>query len=254
MAHPASRRKNSSSSLERQNSKKNECGTCLTTVAKKDKALQCELCEIRYHTSCEKIDEETYELIMKDSMKDVPLIHWYCSKQCNKVASKYLGGVMHLEREVQKLSEKVSQVDKTLADLSEGKLPEKMVQKVKEISQQCSKSPADVQEQKTLMKDIITEREKEQRAEMEERARRKNNLMVFGIPESTKNKDERAKEDKTVIKQLLEEIKVDQNPFEYRRIGKPQDNDSSKSRPVRITFQSEKIRDDALKAYHRIRK
>ena len=121
----ASGRKMSNTSLKRQNSRKHECGTCSNTVAKKDKALQCELCEIWYHATCEKIDEDTYELIRRDSAKDVPMIHWYCSKQCNKVASKYLGGVLHLEKEVQKLSEKVSQVDKSLTDLQEGKFSEK---------------------------------------------------------------------------------------------------------------------------------
>ena len=98
----------SNTSLDRQSSKKKYCGICSATVLKKDKALQCELCEFWYHTSCEKMDDDTYDLIIKDRAKEVPMIHWYCSKQCNKVASKYLGGVLHLEREVQKLTKKLT--------------------------------------------------------------------------------------------------------------------------------------------------
>lgn len=245
----------SNPSLEKQNTKKTDCGICSVTMTKKDKALQCELCELWYHTSCENLDDDTYDLIMKDSKKEVPLIHWYCSKQCNKVASKYLGGVLHLEREVQKLSEEVAHIDKSLAALNEGKLPEKLARAVKDISQQCAQTSTDALEQKMMGIDIITEREKEKLAEIEERVKRKNNLMVFGLPENKeKNRDGRMDEDKLLIRELLEEINIDQNPVEHRRIGKFQQGDNNKSRPVRITFSSEAVRDDALKAYHRTRK
>ena len=47
---------------------------------------------------------------------------------------------------------------------------------------------------------------------------------------------------------------MDHSPFVHRRIGKFQENDGTKNRPVRVTFSSETIRDDTLKAYHRKRK
>lgn len=249
---------------------KDDCGTCSLVVAERDKALQCDLCELWFHASCEKIDSATYELIKKDSKKGRPAIHWYCSKQCNIVAAKYLGGVTHLERKVNVLTEKVAKVDQSVAGLKEGKLPQNMIEAVKVISQQYVQNPPDTEEQRTIVKEIIAERENDQicglkdiisskerehMEEIEERVGRRNNLMLFGLPENrTENKEERTERDEEQLKTLLDEVRVAQRPVEIRRIGRFQESDSSKLRPLRITFSSESARDEVLKAYHRVRR
>ena len=73
---------------------------------------------------------------MKDSRKDCPLIHWYCSKQCNKLAPKFLSGMTQIQKQVDNLTEQVAQVDMKITEVQEGKFTPKMIDTVKEISKE----------------------------------------------------------------------------------------------------------------------
>jgi hypothetical protein len=93
---------------------------------------------------------------------------------------------------------------------------------------------------------ILESRGEEHITELEERMKRKHNLILFHLPRS-KNKDREARlrEEKEMINELLTEVKVDHKPLEHRRIGKftkAAKPEEQKHRPVRLTFSSETMR------------
>ncbi|KAL8600648.1 hypothetical protein ACOMHN_006714 [Nucella lapillus] len=109
------------------------CGKCDEPCKDDQNSLQCELCDIWYHTTCENIDEATYQILKKDSEKKA-VIHYYCSKTCNNAAVKFLRGLLKIEKDVESLQAKMTEVDTKLANIQEGKFTQGMIQTGKEIT------------------------------------------------------------------------------------------------------------------------
>ena len=249
------------------NSSNEKCMYCKVAILKKDKSLKCALCHTSFHTSCHDIDDLTYEAVLKDRKRETPLIKIYCSKQCNIAVDKYLTGVMSLEKEVKKIDETVKKIDEKVVALEEGKFTSQMIETVKAITEtHCAEvilpqvstatgawSP--ISESKVEgLKSIISSQEKEQLAEMEDRISRKCNILVFRMEEKeNKSIDNRMKEEKKKINKLLRASKTDHKPTEIRRLGKYNSN-NPKPRPLKVSFESEKARDEVLKSFHRARK
>ncbi|XP_047740696.1 uncharacterized protein LOC125179243, partial [Hyalella azteca] len=215
-----------------------------------------------------RIDDTTYNALTQDGGKANALLHYFCSKQCNKPASKFLRRLIEMEQEVSRLTEHVGRVDGRVAEIEKGNFTPEMADAVKEITRdQAAANPAGtslvevenliVNKTQELYSEVV-ERDRKQLVELEERVKRKSNLILFQLAEKKNlDRESRAKEDNEQINRLLAEIKVDHRPLDHRRIGKfteavaPQDQ---KRRPVCLTFSSEAVRDDVLKAYHKIKK
>ena len=72
---------------------------------------------------------------------------------------------------------------------------------------------------------------------MEERERRKCNIMVFNVPESgSHDKEENIIHDKSLVKQILEEIETQANVQKMYRVG---DSDGSNARPLKVILTSD---------------
>ena len=48
------------------------CGICLKPVAKNHKAVKCDYCDLWIHIKCNKINTQTYNLLLNDNSA------WYC--------------------------------------------------------------------------------------------------------------------------------------------------------------------------------
>ena len=48
------------------------CGICLNPIAKNHKAVKCDNCDLWIHIKCNKINEQTYNLLINDNTV------WYC--------------------------------------------------------------------------------------------------------------------------------------------------------------------------------
>lgn len=237
-----------------------KCGICSKRVLVKDKALQCEICLVWYHCSCEQIDDQAYNLICDDTGKTDPLFHYFCSKQCNKPASKFLRSLIELESEVQKLSGRVAgvesrvvQVDSRMEEMASGKFTPAMIETVKEIS--LVHATGNASGQRSEVASLIRATTKEELAEMEDRGRRKTNVLIFGLGEDKeKAMDDRRKEDEKRVGQLLKAIELEQKtPIDLRRLGVYSGGDE-KVRPLRLTFNSEASRNEVVAAFHRAKK
>ena len=218
-----------------------KCPKCdVTVVPKKDEYLACKLCDSVWHKQClpTALDEETFQLLKRNEKKDLNL-YWYCTKQCDRAAAKFLSGMAYLEEEVTKTKEKVGVIENKVENIREGKFSEKMTEKVKTIAQEMMQATgaADVEE-------IVNTKAKEQLAEAENRAKRQTNLIIFKLPESKKpNNDDRKKEDRDKIINVLTECEINHELVDTTRLGKAsKDGD----RPTRLTFVSQAARDNTL--------
>lgn len=245
---------------DRETRRKDICGICNKITAKKDKAVCCNLCEAWYHASCVDIDDSLYEAVRKDrSNKTSQMIHFYCPKPCNNLASKFLLSMAKLENRVDLLTDEVSTISTKMTKLEEGELPPKMVEAVKQIALPLvpAAAAATADTDATTLGNIVEAKTKEQMAEMEDRVRRKTNLLVFRLEEDTSDKTRGRKKDEEEIQKLLGDIKGPHQPVDIRRLGalsKGDNNTDKKIRPLRLAFSSETARDETLKAFHQAKK
>ena len=110
------------------------CGTCANECRNDENSLPCELCGTWFHTTCEKIDDAPYQILRRDADKPCALLHYYCSKSCNKAASRLLGGILKLETEVDQLKTKVGEVDEKITNIQDGEFTDKMIDAVRSIT------------------------------------------------------------------------------------------------------------------------
>ena len=80
MMASGSRSSRKGSLVDKSESEVVKCVVCSEQFAKKDKYLQCALCETYFHIACQDIDDDTYEAVLKDRKKETPLIQLYCSR------------------------------------------------------------------------------------------------------------------------------------------------------------------------------
>ena len=237
-----------------------KCGTCEKPLTKKDKQLKCDLCDLWHHIACLKMDDDTYECILKDRKKAMPLIRTYCTRQCNRAASKYLDGVIRLETEVKELKECVSGVKKSVVEIQSGCFTDEMISTVTDIvTSNISKATPKLEEGRLEIlhdeaKSMISTLERDQISEMEDRLSRKSNVFVFGVEEKPiKDRKERFDKDDKKVQEILDKSGVTNKPTKIRRIGNF-DKGNKNGRPLRVTFDSEDTRDKVLKSFHKARK
>lgn len=84
--------------------KSEKCGQCSKIVTDKDKAVLCEICESWFHTTCEGVKDDLYEV-----MSSFKVLHWFC-KRCN-------GGVFKSLKTIGKMQEKVDEMDGRLVSM-----------------------------------------------------------------------------------------------------------------------------------------
>ena len=107
---------------------KDQCGSCKQKVNSKEKAVECEICQLWYHTRCEKISDGTYKILQENNS-----IHWYCER-CNKGIAKVLSALANILKRRDKVEETLDQMEKGLESVRNElkNLKEEMERKIKE--------------------------------------------------------------------------------------------------------------------------
>nr|AQN68902.1 PHD zinc finger domain protein [Elysia chlorotica] len=234
------------------------CGTCGNQCKESENSLQCELCDIWYHTDCENIDDATYQLLKKDADRPYALLHYYCSRSCNKAASKFLGGMLKLECDVEQLKSKMGEMENKVTNIQNGNFTDEMINKIKDINNEHKKENPQLSNTEEVIK-ILEAKNRDHREEIDDKLRRRCNLIIFKAPENTSLSTEEAKlKDDNLVMEIMKEIKATHKPSDTRRLGNiSQDKESAtnqRSRPLRLTFPSETERVNVLQAYHKTRK
>ena len=236
-----------------------QCPKCeVMIVPKKDHYLTCKLCEYSWHKDCiDEMDEDEYKVLKKNEKKKTKNIHWYCSRQCDRAANKFLSKMSGIEEEIGKVNKRVASLDAAVAKIKDGRFSEEMNKTVEGIVRGITDETANqVSGPKTEeIQDILEKDRKDQIEELEDRIRRKKNLIIFRLPEDeteSKTAKEMKEEDNTSVDAILKETGVKAKPLDIRRLGQAHKN--GKGRPLRVIFESEKDRDDVLFSAIRVSK
>ena len=56
------------------------CGYCSKPIEDTNESMECEYCNLWYHTACEKIKHSDCEMLVR--LKAINQLHWYC-RNCN---------------------------------------------------------------------------------------------------------------------------------------------------------------------------
>ena len=216
-----------------QSSKESLCGDCQKTV-KNDKALLCEVCENWFHNRCSKVSDESYEFLQSSKSKDVCAFHWYCNK-CNKSVKKILNSIIDIEARLSATEDRMKNIDSRC---------NKVEEKTTEVFNKVQRHESAILNMESNVDKVVAEKVESVQSEILERDSRKNNIVVFGVDEST-NPDGKSRKDNDVakFKEICDEIDVGINPDEVVacvRLGQyDSKNERQKSRPVKIILSSE---------------
>ena len=93
------------------------CGMCLKPVAKNQKAVKCNYCDLWIHIKCNKINTHTYSLLLNDNPA------WYCLA-CSKnfipfstlIENEFHSTIQGKKIKFKTLSRKISTLESTLVD------------------------------------------------------------------------------------------------------------------------------------------
>ena len=98
------------------------CGDCGQECKVTDKALFCYMCERWFHAKCQKVSDEMYEVISKDSNSPTPMIFWYCKSSCSLFARKVVNSMCDLKKGLETVRSEVEQTSSRVEKIEKGKL------------------------------------------------------------------------------------------------------------------------------------
>lgn len=113
MAHKTKSTKSSVSNKE----DLDNCPLCSCAVGDTDAALCCESCKAWFHTKCEKIDEEAYDVLRKYKS-----LHWFCNV-CNKSFNSVVKMLADFKSKQDALGDRVNKISENLDSICKGELP-----------------------------------------------------------------------------------------------------------------------------------
>ncbi len=198
------------------------CPDCQNHVKDEDKGINCDQCKQWWHARCAKVTNKEYEVLGKSSN-----FRWYCKecsckerdveKQPNQIMSQQLTNMMQMMTSILERLDKIERnhsMDKEIEDLVEAKVQETV-------------------------------------AEMQEKEKRKLNLVIFNLPESQGVSKEEVKENDTksiqnIVNSILpeteaKEIKI-KDPV---RLGPA--NLGKKPRILKFSVNSEEAKNSIIK-------
>src|SRR5271156_1313686 len=79
------------------------CPDCNKVVADRDCGLECEVCELWFHSKCQKVSDDAYQCLSNN-----PTMHWYCSG-CNKGVAKILQALAKVQAKQEKLEKDLNE-------------------------------------------------------------------------------------------------------------------------------------------------
>ena len=200
-----------------------------------ERSIECFVCKKWAHQACTGLTDNMF-----DNLTKAPNTQWVCTPCLeNKGESRD-------ERKLDKLLSMIPLMESLTArmeKLEEVLMGKKLEERIEEVVERK------VTEMRETLKDkleIIETEKKGQLAEIEDRIRRKTNLVIFRLKEAKE-------EDEQKVKKVLTELRTKHTPVDIRRLGHF-NKGSEKPRPLRISFDNEQARDEVLSSVYRVLK
>jgi len=266
-----------------------KCGICVKNVGDKEPGIQCELCEKWWHTSCVKISDDVYKVLGK-----IPNLHWFCElcnsgaqkilANLTRVSEKVDQFELDLRisnADIKKLGDRMDKVDMEIIKLHEGvnnvstkmshlvgmeqrvvdfrevmrqqledDLEKNLNQNVKkQVDESLEKMSGDLQGVKTSLQETMT-----QAVEQREKELRRNNIVIYRVPES--DADRREDRNKDDVKFCLELFNIalhsgvdEEDVTSVLRLGRP----GEAPRPLLVQLTSYTIKNRIMQNLGRLR-
>ena len=246
----SNRKDNPSSELStgaRPKVKKDRCGSCNLIVMDTDSAVECEVCNFWFHCTCQNVSDKLYQIIHDEA----DTIHWYC-RTCNASAGNMLKIMTQLQSQQAGLQADISDLKNGLLR-HEGEckdVQQSLNKKMDELKNEFTQSGNVMRSSKVLEELEKVEKSVESRLEdIEERERRKSNLIIYGLPESDEvnplqRKDDDTQKARSAISQSFGEESL--SILATYRLGRKSEG---KTRPLKVVLKSADVRDEILRRY-----
>ena len=227
------------------------CKLCQDSFTKKDKAMSCDICEKWQHCKCMDMSEQMYNFYKIN--ESAP---WVCKDCIEK--KKEEKNIHELLTEIGETSKKErSEMKDIMKGLGERmvKMEDEQNKKMKEFGEQINRIEGKIEEKiKENMKNSETDIMLKLNHEMEEkleRFKRRNNLIIYGLPECKNgDEDERLRVDTSRIDKLFRELEVNALKINIQRLG---NKITEKPRPIKIELENEATKYKILKKAGKIK-
>ena len=195
------------------------CPDCENTVKDNDKGIICDCCDHWWHSSCGKISPKEYEIIGKN-----PNLKWFCN-DCNSKEKDKDNTNVNLTNQLTTMMKLMNTMNDRLAKL------ENKNQSDKEII------------------DIVDVKVNESLLDIQEKEKRKLNLVIVNLPESQGTSPEDCKNNEnTKIQKLINEIVPEKKVQIKNHVRLGQKNIGHKNQPrlLKITVDTEEAKKEIL--------
>lgn len=220
----------------------NACYKCKVQFKRGDNAIACDSCKKWFHCGCGKCSINLFNVIKKE--KDVL---WFCYS-CKS-------GVLNACEEVKKLREENKKIRQELKEFKEkNDMLADSIRQMEDKWNEQEKLIVDkaVQESVKRVEEVMEENNRKM-IEKEEREKRRNNLIIFNLPESNKSEGkERIKEDADRCEFIFGGVlQVEEYNFDkIIRLGKKQEG---KTRPTLVRMEDEHSKWNLISRNKRLR-
>ena len=240
------------------------CADCGKMVQTTHQGLQCNRCGFWHHTTCEKVADDVYQFL--DSHND-PSLLWNCRK-CVATCKKMMAVMASMQEQQQRLEDKVTELtntfNKKIDDMTKniqtdmdnkvleqrfaGDVIQKSVEEKFEVIMDSMKQKMDL-DVPGAVGDAVSNRLREDQEEMDEIRKRRTNVIIYSLKESSdQSSEKRVKEDEDLVQDLMHQINCDTvSAKAWIRLGKRHDDPVASPRPLMLVLSSEDQKEMVLK-------
>lgn len=221
------------------------CPICIIAVTSESKGIACDdSCKRWFHASCVKITNAEYAKLANDLNKKWSCGRDDCLNAANQPLNVLITQLSALGKNITALSNKVdtlislpNKMDQIITDV------DRLNKNIESLNDRVTSNEARIRTLEDASKNPQTCTALNQEnmiAEMNDRARRASNVMVYGLVESTSaNIDDRKLHDLNAVSDLFKTFypEFDNSKTKTARVGKRQ---TGKSRPLKVILNSER--------------
>ena len=239
---PNQQKQNGSLDKAKVSSKIYKCGECNEEVDD-DFSIMCSRCRVWFHQNCTNLDSDEFNILARGK-ETIAFICEECLKQTgadskqNTEINKKLDRIMDMfntfKKDIlQSADEKIGKAVKNIDEKISTGIDRKVKDKLGDLDKTVEQKMKDIEQ--NVAQNIMRKTE-----EKEEQDKRKHNLIIVQLPESTKEKKEEIQADDfnathELLKKVTDDIEIE-DISQPIRLGKK--DDKGRPRPVKITIKS----------------
>lgn len=218
-----------------------KCQQCNNVFRKKtDKVLECDYCSNHYCIGCLNMPASLY-----NHLSNRPDIKWFCN-DCNATVEKNLKVDREIEEKCRLFMQQFEDRVVKLEEKTENMVTVDIVKQV--VQDEIGNTRPTGEGQGNVVSETVKE--------MNERDKRKNNVIFYNMPEPNTNiKEDKSKQDKAKVTELAHKIDVNltsDSIEKLTRIGKKLEGEN-KHRPLLVTLKDDSTKKKLFKNFGKLR-